>query len=78
MRIGLFIAVRWLRVRRVLMPPLRMLSWRRSFAAYHERGMDISDPDALREIAADVGVSGDKVDGWLGANPAVVDEEAPK
>lgn len=40
--------------------------------------MDISDPDALREIAADVGVSGDKVDGWLGANPAVVDEEAPK
>ena len=48
------------------------------FEAYHEREMDISDPDVLRELAADARVSGDEVNGWLDASPAVVDEEAPK
>lgn len=46
------------------------------FEGYHEREMDISDPDVLKELAADAGVSGDEVDGWLDASPAVVDEEA--
>lgn len=46
------------------------------FEAYHEREMDISDPDVLRELAADARVSGDEVNGWLDASPAVVDEEA--
>lgn len=46
------------------------------FEAYHEREMDISDPDVLKELAADAGVSEDEVNRWLDASPAAVDEEA--
>lgn len=48
------------------------------FETYHEREMDISDPDVLRDLAVDAGVSREEMDGWLDASPAVVDEEARK
>lgn len=48
------------------------------FEAYHEREMDISDRDVLKELAVDAGLNKREVDEWLDATPAAVDEEARK
>lgn len=50
------------------------------FAAYHEMERDISDPDVLINLAANVGIDRAKVQQWLSTDLAAdtVDEEARK